>query len=375
MDLSEHKARSLHEIEVDITGLVKLQVNGTDVAIPFLQGPPGVGKTALLSHWANKHNFNLFSSHFALHPIEEIGGIPQFKNIEINGQTHLGTVWSFPDLLTSLWQLDQSKLTIFFLDDFHLCSIDHLNLGFEMFTKRALRGYNLPPNVAFVLAGNTSSKAGTKVGNSAIINIYPVTMDFNYWKTQYAFPNKINYKIISFLSNENYRKYVQMDEQTNKPWGSFRSWTRFSNLLNPLETALSNNIPYSDLLYRAAGHVGDEAASAFTSYYKLYLETEMDKVFDKKKAISVPSDMSGQYIYMLSACGEFFNRYSSKSDAYQILGEIMVKIADKSMSISTVGAKEIAENGNRSIYEKMKKTLTSISPQMAERLTREINLL
>ncbi len=385
MELVEHKSKSLHELEMYVCGVVGLQLDKKDVAIPFLQGAPGCGKTALVKAWCKKYNWNLLSVHFALIPIEEISGIPFQSKIIVGKECKEvnGTEWSYPEILTNLYNMDQSKPTILFLDDFHLCSPDHLNLGFEMFTNRAIRGYELPENTAFILAGNASSKAGTKAGNSAIINrcsINPVHMDFNHWKKSYAFPTGINPKILSFLSNEKNRKYFHMEETTNKPWASPRSWSRFSEILNPLEEALKNNIPHQDLIYFSESHIGSEAATEFSAYYKLYLETEMDKVFEGKKVIKIPDDMTGQYIYVLSASNEFFNYCKSNNKEKQELGytmfsTIVTEIAKKNLSIAIIGAKELVESGQLNQFLKFKKMITKIDPAISDRITKEIQLI
>lgn len=383
MALEDHKVKSLHELEMYIRGNVNLQLDNQDVAIPFLQGAPGCGKTSIVKEWCKKYNWNLMSVHFALIPIEEVSGIPMQIKINVNGQEVTGTEWTYPEILTGLYSLDQSKPTILFLDDFHLCSPDHLNLGFEMFTNRAIRGYPLPANTAFVLAGNSSSKAGTKAGNSAIINrcgIYPVDMDFTYWKNSFALKVGLNYKVVSFLSKDNYRKYFHMEETTNKPWASPRSWTRLSTILTPLEQATKNNIPYQDLIYHAEAHVGAEAASDFAAYYKLYLETEMEKVYAGLKAIEIPNDMTGQYIYMLSAVGEFFSMYRSENkkvvdDAYKIFSNITMEVAKKSLSIATVGAKELCEAAKMPEYNKFKDAITNINPEISKKITAEIFMI
>jgi len=205
-------------------------------------------------------------------------------------------------------------------------------------------------------------------------------MDFNYWKKNFAFPHKVNYKILSFLSNERNRKYFHMDEMTNKPWASPRSWTRFSEILNPLEEALHNNIQYQDLAYYAESHVGAEAASEFTAYYKLYLETEMDKIFDDKKKIEIPNDMTGQYIFALSAVGEFFNRYKDPDKkkvekVWQSFCSIVIEIAKKNISIATVAAKELVDSADIHTYTKFKNNLKNIDPVITEKISNEITLI
>lgn len=377
------QVKSLNDLEMMIRGLISLQLSGTDVAVPYLQGAPGCGKTALMHAWGNKNNWQVFSCHFSRIPIEEISGIPNFVDIVIDGQPFKGTEWSYPELLTKIHQLDKNRPIILFLDDFHLCSPSHLELGFEMFTNRSIRGYKLPDNVAFLLAGNNSSKAGTKAGNSAIVNrcgIYPVYMDFKYWKEEFAIKHGVNYKIITFLSNEKYRKYFHMEENANEPWASPRAWTRLSEFLNPLEKVMAGNISHSDLTYYAEAHVGPEAAAEFAAYYKLYLETEMDKVFDGKKAVEIPTDMSGMYIYGIAASAEYIDRYvklgtGKKDDLNKIYCGILAEINKHNTSIPVVGAIEVVHFGSRQTYMDFIKSMGTRYPDLYNSLTKEINII
>jgi len=225
------------------------------------------------------------------------------------------------------------------------------------------------------LAGNSSSKAGSKVGNSAIINrcaINPVMMDFDYWKKNFAISHKLNPKILSFLSNEKNKKYFHMDEMVNSAWASPRSWTRLSGILNVLEGD-DKNINYSDLLYYCEGHIGGEAGTEFTSYYKLYRETEMDKVFDGKKEIEIPDDMTGQYIYMLSAVEELGYRLNDE-EAFGMLAKISIAIAEKNVSITTVGAKELTIFSFE-IWNKFMMALKNQSEDIYTKVGNEISLI
>jgi len=131
MELAEHKVKALHEIEGYIRAAIELQMRSADVAIPYLRGAPGCGKTSVINAWAKKYNWNTMAIHFALMPIEEISGIPLMKKITIGDEDYSGTEWTMPGIISRLYELDQSRGTILFQDDFHLCSPDHLNLGFE----------------------------------------------------------------------------------------------------------------------------------------------------------------------------------------------------------------------------------------------------
>lgn len=385
------KLKPLHKVIKTVKALAFLQTQTQEIAIPYILGPPGIAKTAMLVDMCRKEKWNLLVTHYGLRPIEEVSGIPNFQNIELDGKTVLGTQWSLPDILTDIYRInDPNKITIWFLDDMHLASPSLIALGYELFSERKLRGHQIPPNVAFVLAGNTSSKAGAKTMFSAVINrcaMLPVYLDFNQWKNDYAFPMGLNSKIISFLSNSKNQRYAQEEEKINMDagWASFRSWTRFSNLLNPMEE-FYKDVPTDQILYYGAAHVGEEAASEFSTYYKIFSQVETVKIFKREIPIKVPDDLTGQYVYTMANISEFFNLYlkkdlqqTAKNDLIQIMSEILLELANVRTEMATTGLKEIAVTESalhlRNIYIKIHTNINMKNPTIAARISKDITII
>jgi hypothetical protein len=385
------KSKPLHEILQVTKGMLLLQTQNKDVAVPYWRGAPGIAKTALGGKMCRENEMNMLETHYGQTPIEEVSGLPTFHDITINvnGQesTHKGTQWTLPDILTQLYQIAANgRPTVWLLDDFHLAPPGMMQLGYELFTEKKLRGFPIPQNVCFLLAGNLSAKAGSKKNLlSAVANrcaIFPVHLDFNYWKTNYAIPAGMNGKIISFLSYTKYRKFFQEEEQLDRPWASARSWTKFSNILTPLEQMLKV-VPHQDVLYYAAAHLGDDASAEFTGYYKIFSQVETDKIFDGLIDINVPSDMSGQYIFTLANVTEFIQRYTSKRNkpedkakAVDVMARILIAIAQVKSEIAVTGLKEIVVTEQalkiRDAYFRVKSALTMKDPDMATRLETDI---
>jgi len=385
------KMRPLHEVLPITRGLLYLQAKGSEVAIPYWRGEPGIAKTALSNKMCADSDMNFVGTHYGQTPIEEVSGLPFYTDVKlIDGSEFKGTKWTKPEILTDLCKIadsDRNKVTVWLLDDFHLASPGMMALGYEMFTERKLRGYEIPNNVAILLAGNTSVKAGSKKNLfSAVANrcaIFPVYMDFDYWKKEFAIPNNVNSKILGFLSNPSYRKYVQEEEQLDKPWSSYRSWTKFSNILNQLELYIQN-LSINDVLYYCSSHCGDESASKFSAYYKIFSEVEVEKIFDKKIQIIIPSDMSNQYIYMIANVSEFNKRYfeskkENRLECINIIGDIILEIAKTRIEISVVGLKEIALSEStlklKDCYTLLKTTMNSKNPALTKRIEDGISRL
>jgi len=364
-EITSHQEKPLHELLDLIAWNVSLQLKGIEVAKPYIQGRPGGGKTACIIDMCNKYNWNCFHVHLALIPIEDISGLPIFEKIVVNGKSVDGTRWSFPEILSEIYKRSEDivkdprtgknikKPCIVFLDDMHLASPSHLNLGFELFSSGKLRTHKTPENIAFILAGNNSQSAGTKSQNSAITNrlgIYPANTSFEYWKVKYARPHGINDKILSFLNKDTYRRFFHEPETASKAWGSPRSWTYLSNFINVLEEASSDGeIDQVNLSYIANAHVSGGASSAFVTFYHIYSKTQMDKVFDGTKPVKCPEEELDKYIYMIAAGNEYVNRHHKETDKnlkekiVQKVCEIISAVAENSSEIAVSGVKEILE--------------------------------
>ena len=263
-----------------LIGNAYLQMSGQTVAIPFLRGKPGAGKTYSITNLCQKYNWGFMSTHFAVKPIEETGGIPQFKKINLNGEECVGTIWSIPDLIVTLHDLcSNHDFNLWLLDDAHLLSPIHMTLMYELLTERSIRGHKLPDNLALCLAGNTSNKAGAKTLFSAIVNrliFMDIYTPFQHWKEDFAVPNNINPTVVSFLQYETNSRYFHEEEKTDKPWGSPRSWTNLANMIDGL-IKLNYKLTSQDILYLAEGHIGD-GASEFTTYWEIYSKFDFNNI-------------------------------------------------------------------------------------------------
>jgi len=424
MELSKISSKPLHEVMPIVQLQVALQLCNIDVAVPYIVGAPGGAKTAFINKMCREAGWNLAAVHFALNPIEEIGGLPLFNKVEFNGKQIDGTSWSLPDMLSKLYEIaSNGKPTVFFLDDYHLCSPGHMSLGFEMFTERKLRGFKIPDNVGFVLAGNSSSKAGAKTIFSAIVNrcaMFPTHLSFDYWKENYALKsgeeimnlktadvpvdmsaimakalsgveNGISPKIVSFLSNEKYQKYFHEDEQVSQSWSSPRSWSRLSNMLVAM-TAVNGNLTLDEILYVAGGHVSNEAASDYAQYDLFFAKLELDKVFDDRKPIDIPSNMADRYIYIMASVAEFMSRLTiaNRTETQKESKDIQLKARDKmseiihkmgltAVELAVAGLKEIVINEKalkfKSSYPHIDKWLSNKDPEIYKKISYDIGVL
>ena len=334
------------------------------VSIPLLLSKPGAGKTSICNEKFHTLSWNMLTIQPALKPIEEYGGIPKFKFIKVGEQEKvLGTIWSIPEVLVELHKMSAMfELVVFFWDDIHLCGPEHLALMQECFTERSIRGYKLPPNVAILLAGNPSHKAGFRSLSSAIINRcvrLPVYSNYDHWKQNFAVKNAIHNSIVSFLGHASYSKYFHEDEQVDSPWASPRQWTRLSNFLCSYEDFQESLMPVNQLLFYATGHVGKEAASQFMRYYEIFSKFDVRYIFDNSKTFQTPDDELDRYIFVFAALNYIVNKYNKKNQDVlnnQIVDIVSILLkSDESLGLLLL--KEIITVDSKSVKTKIKTTV------------------
>ncbi len=355
----EEKSFSLDKAIKLVTTNFMMQINEMDVAYPYFQGAPGGGKTASLQALGNglefmgkKYETSVISTHFALKPPEETGGIPQFENIQIDGQNILATIWSFPDIMKELYKLsdkykDKDGLVIWLLDDMHLCGPVHLAMLYELLTERKLREFKVPKNVAICLAGNTSNKAGAKTMFSAIVNrvfLCPVHTEFENWKNNFAIPNKFHIGVRSFLENDMYQQFFHEDEQVDSAWGSPRSWTRFASMIQIMEQMNDGKTLNSDeILYICTGHVGKSAASDFVSFYKIFNRFDLDHILNNIDDYTLPDSSVDRYALAFAGVNYYINNHKDKN-IIENFAKMVIKYGEESPELSIMIMKEIINN-------------------------------
>ncbi len=375
--------KALHEVINEVLWNCSLQIQGKDVGIPFIYGAPGGGKTSSIHHLGKEYGFGVVSTHLALKPIEETGGIPQFDTIMINGKPVLGTVWSFPDIMKILYEISEEKkdsIVVWLLDDSHLMGPVHMALLYELFSERSMRGYKIPTNCAMVMAGNTSNKSGAKTMFSAIINrcvLMPVYTDFNGWKINFALKeeNQIHPAFISFLGHQQYQKFFHEDEQVDVGWGSPRSWTRFSVEIKSREDYYQKPVSSDTCLYLGTGYVGREGASEFTTYYRIYSEFKVDNILANYKIYQFPDDPVKLYAlaYALTT------NYIGRTDRDKILPNFSYLIAglmNHAAELSVMVIKEIHQfekaSNKKNLTDKIISHLLKLEPDLTRQMLKEL---
>jgi hypothetical protein len=207
--------------------------------------------------------------------IEQISGlpIPSLDKKEYN--------WSKPELFSenSCKIKGSSSKTILFLDDAHLCSKSIQSYLFQLLTYHSIHDHKLPDSTIIILAGNRASdRAGAQPIMAPIVNrmlFLDTATTTEDWIKNFAIYNDVRTDIISFL--EFYPDLLNSEALESSSFASPRSWTYFSLSLNQLES--EQEITTQDYLTLGRGHIGQEHASKFTEFKKLFSKWDANDFF------------------------------------------------------------------------------------------------
>lgn len=329
---------------------VNLKKAGTLFNIFYVVDKPGAGKTMLFRNLAEQKNFGFLAYSPALERVEKFGGIPDiyWENKETKD---LRTVWSKPQMISEINDVaEKNDGVLVLLDDWHLCTEELQQIGFELFTYYSLNGHKVAPQVVFALAGNESSAAGARVTLSAIRNRCTVIYTHSnprYWLDNFAIPNQINPSGISFFNLETNWDLFQEEESVNEQFGSPRSWTSAFNLITEIEKS-GLDLRYIQSIMQ--GSVSSAAAHRFMMHYEIFSRINLEDIFDNKKWV-IPSDSVDRYRLCMAVGHEFYNRFvAGSSTCGGIYTQFLDDLSSKSPEMCALmlsSLKNIAENKER----------------------------
>lgn len=270
-------SRPIHETITDMKASIYMQHNGMTNYVPVWVGSPGIGKTALIQKLAEELDMALYYVSGAK-PVEFWSGLPITNTLTIEENSKAYCIWTEPEIIHIANQKARTNKNgcILFIDDVHIIDGQAQKVFFEFILERSLHGHDLDRNVAIVAAMNGSTEAGADGFYSAIVNRFnwiPVHMDFEYWYTNIGYC--LHPYIAGFLKQNN-TKYINEQESTDSPFGTFRTWTELGKAVDfCLESKIYGNVDVETLIYNiAVGYVSCDAA------FNLKKSVAIQKKFD-----------------------------------------------------------------------------------------------
>lgn len=252
----------------------------------FLWGPPGIGKSSIVSQIAKEQGVECIDLRLSLLDPTDLRGIP-FFNQEDNS-----AVWAPASFLPD----GSKKKGILFLDELNTAAPMVQASAYQLILDRKIGEYTLPEGWAIVAAGNRESDRGvvfrmaSPLANRFVhLEMEPSVEDWKAWAKE----SNIDASIIAFISYRPDALFAFSTNNDNKSFATPRTWQYVDEILE--------SKPDDDLLLSMiSGAIGEELAASFLGFRAVANTLpNMDEILEGKTE-DVPQETSALHILSAS---------------------------------------------------------------------------
>jgi hypothetical protein len=232
----------------------------------FLWGPPGIGKSDIVSQIAYDvmpGNNLLIDCRLALMDPTDLRGYA-WRNEATNTME-----WSPPADLPSAELAAQYDNIVLFLDELNSAPPAVQAAGYQLILNRRIGQYILPDNVVIVAAGNRQGDRGVTYRMPApLANRFrhvEMVVDFDDWMS-WAINSDVHPDVIGYLTFAKQDLFAFDTKSSSEAWASPRSWVDVSDaLFHPA----FDSAPDYEKKAEIAGSVGDGMAAKFSEHRRV----------------------------------------------------------------------------------------------------------
>lgn len=246
---------NLEQVESILETVLKTNI------VPFLWGPPGVGKSSLIKAVADKGQYKLIDLRLSLLSPIDFRGLPVINKEEKQAD------WYPPAFLP---KYNEKEKGILFLDEINLAPLATQHAAYQLILDKRVGEYRFPPHWFIIAAGNRETdkanvyRLPAPLANRFIhFDIYPDLFTWANWAK-----GKVRPEIIQYLSGQPAQLYIQ-PQGDEKGFPSPRSWSFLSELLDKsgfdISLAMSEELKHIIL-----GTIGEASGRQFIAYLASY---------------------------------------------------------------------------------------------------------
>ena len=292
----------------------------------FLMGPPGIGKTEIMSQVASELGIGLLSYSMTHHTRQSAIGLPIIKKKIYDGKEYDVSEYTMSEIIASVHNMIEEtgkKTGILFLDEINCVSETLSPIMLQFLQYKVFGGHTIPEGWIVVTAGNPPEY------NNSVHEFDTVTWDrlkridiepdFDVWK-EYAYEVGVHPAIITYLETKTSNFYKIETTVDGKTFVTARGWDDLSRIIKEYEE--EGIIVDKDLISQYLHN--DKISRDFAVYYDLYKKYKSD--------YHIEDIITGRYT------DELVERANEASydEKFSIVGLLIEKLGDDAKRIMTM---------------------------------------
>ena len=205
----------------------------------YLEGPPGVGKTAVMAQIAHRLNIGLVSYTMTHHTRQSALGLPVIEKRSFEGKEYSVTEYTMSEIVAEVYRhMEHSgcREGILFLDEINCVSETLMPAMLELLQHKRFGKHRLPEGWVIVCAGNPTQYNRNARAFDAVtldrVRLMRIEPDVQAWQ-DYAAETGVHPSIRAYLRLRPEDFYIAEDQNIVTP----RSWCDLSDMILALEEA------------------------------------------------------------------------------------------------------------------------------------------
>jgi len=266
----------------------------------FMWGPPGIGKSDLVSQIGSDTKREVIDVRLALWEPTDIKGIPYYA------ANDNAMAWAPPIELPT----DPKSTAILFLDELNSAPPSVQAAAYQLILNRRVGSYVLPEGVDIVAAGNRDGDKGVTYRMPApLANRFvhlELKVDFDDWQ-DWATLNDVHPEVVGYVGFAKQDLYDYDPKSPSKSFATPRSWSFVSDLVGDKE------IDTETLTTLVSGAIGDGLAVKFMAHRKIASKLpKPNEILDGKVKDLECKEISAMYSLTVGLCYELKDRAEKK---------------------------------------------------------------
>ncbi len=302
----DERAKEIHAKDLDFgeAESVLTKVLKTNI-VPFLWGPPGVGKSTLVRDICATKKWRMIDLRLSLLNPVDLRGLPV-----VNREAHVAE-WFSPSFLPK----EGDKPGLLFLDEINLAPLSVQAAAYQLILDKRLGEYVFPSNWKIIAAGNRETdranvfKISAPLANRFVH--FEIRPDIRSWK-KWALKNvRSEVSDFMFLRPES---LFAMPKEAEKAFPTPRSWAFVSQLLDAFDfqgVEEDEGVIDPELASMIIGAVGEVHGKTFCAYLatcKMREITGIIEKFSKTGKIVMPKGQSLRYQTIVAVLEAFLDK-------------------------------------------------------------------